>query len=327
MAVIRPLILVLGLIAAAPFATAQTVQQPAQKTEQQTTRRISAEVMLLERIALPFGTVLMVDLVDEDDTTRAESRTIVGDSQSPFAVTLDAPTDRKLILRAGLRVPGGAFWLTEPIAIDPGTDPVSLPALRAIATPAMSKARLLECAGQYLEIGLLPEMLRLRFNEQVLTLVPRSAASGAYYEQPDNPSTSVHITDKSAILQIDGATLADCTVITSSDELARGIWNLTQIDDTATLFPSRTELVFFADGRMSATVGCNRLIGGFQRHGGILIFGRIASTMMACTDPTMAQEQRFARALEKVDGFRLSPETGRLALTAAGTVVIDARRQ
>ncbi|CUX81014.1 MAG: putative lipoprotein [Roseibaca calidilacus] len=312
---IRSLLFVLALIMAAPIAAAQT------------TRQISGEVVLLERIALPFGTSFMVDLVDADDTKAAESRAEIGDTQSPFAFALDAPTDRALILRAGLRAPGGQFWLTEPYALNPGTDDITLPPLRAIATPPMGFASLLDCGGQYVEIGFLPEELRLRFNEQVLTLVPRPAASGAYYEQADNPATSAHLKAGSAILTIDGAQLADCRFIAASEELARGVWNLTQIDGNAALFPSRTELVFFSDGRMSATVGCNRLIGGFQRHGGILTFGRIASTMMACTDATMAQEQRFARALERVDGYRLSPETGRLSLTAQGAVVIDARRQ
>ncbi|NBB98788.1 MAG: META domain-containing protein [Alphaproteobacteria bacterium] len=293
----------------------------------QTTRQISGEVMLRERIALPFGTSFMVDLVDPEDTTVADTRTEVGDTQSPFAFALVAPTDRPLILRAGLRAPGGQFWLTEPYAIPPGADNIALPPLRAISTPPMGFASLLDCGGQYVEIGFLPDELRLRFNEQVLTLVPRPAASGAYYEQAGNPATSAHLKDDNALLTIEGAQLAECRFLAASEDLARGVWNLTQVDGTAALFPSRTELVFFADGRMSATVGCNRLIGGFQRHGGILTFGRIASTMMACTEPTMAQEQRFARALEKVDGFRLQPETGRLSLTAQGKVVIDARRQ
>lgn len=313
-------LLVLGFALATLPALAQTAFA-------QSTRQINGEVMLLERIALPFGTSFMVDLVDADDRSVAETRLTAGDTQSPFPFTLEAPADRALVLRAGLRAPGGQFWLTEPYAIDPGTDDISLPPLRAIATPAMGFASLLQCGGQYVEIGFLPEQLRLRFNEQVLTMVPRHAASGVYFEQASNAATSIHLKDDSAMLSIDGAQLAECRVIAANEELARGVWNLTQIDGTAALFPSRTELVFFPDGRMSATVGCNRMIGGFQRHGGILIFGRMASTMMACTEPTMAQENRFARALNRVDGYRLSPESGRLVLTSGGAAVIEARRQ
>lgn len=312
---IRPVLLMLGMLMAAPFATAQS------------TRQISGDVKLREQIALPFGTNLLVDLVDAEDSTVAELRREVGDTQGSFSFALDAPSDRPLILRAGLHAAGTRFWLTEPHAVDSGTKDITLPPIRAIATPPMGFANLLECAGQYVEAGFLPDEVRLRFNEQVLTLLPRPAASGAYYEQTDNPATSAHFKDDTAILNIDGAELSECRFIAASEELARGVWNLTQIDGSAALFPSRTELVFFADGRMSATVGCNRLIGGFQRHGGILIFGRLASTMMTCTDPTMAQERRFARALEQVDGFRLSPATGRLTLTAGGAAVLQARRQ
>ena len=166
-----------------------------------------------------------------DDITVAEARLTVGDSQSPFSFALDAPTDRPLVLRAGLRAPGRQFWLTEPHAVPAGTEDVSLPALRAIATP-MGFASLLDCGGQYMEIGLLSEELRLRFNEQCLTMVPRPAASGAYYEQADNPATSAHLKGDSAILRIDGAQLAECRFIAASEELARGVWNLTQIDGT-----------------------------------------------------------------------------------------------
>nr|WP_255618372.1 META domain-containing protein [Roseibaca sp. Y0-43] len=301
---------------------------PAQpQTEGAATRQISGEVVLSERIALPFGTSFMVDLADMQDKPVATNRMDAGDAQSPFAFVLDAPTDLRLILRAGLRVPGGALWLTEPIVLEPGTDPLDLPPLRALTTPEMGLAGLLNCGAQYVEIGFLPEALRLRFNEQVLTLAPRAADSGLYFEDPANPATSARLQDGTAMLRIDGAELAECQVLRGDDELTQGIWNLTQIDGTAALFPSRTELVFFADGRFSATVGCNRLIGGFQRHGGILAFGRIASTRMACSEQTMAQEQRFARALDRVDGYRLVPETGRLTLTAGGAPLIDARRQ
>lgn len=293
----------------------------------ETTRQIEGEVILLERMALPAGTRLLVDLVDPDDLGLSEARWVTDGQQAPFAFTLSAPTDRAAVLRAGLRAPDGQFWLTEPVAIAPGTDDLTLPALRAIATPAMGFASLLQCGGQYAEIGFLPEEVRVRFNEQVISMRPKPAASGAYYEHPDNPATSVHVKSDTAILRIDGAELAECSLIAPSKDLTQGIWNLTEIDGTAALFPSRTELVFFPDGRMSATAGCNRLIGGFQRHGGILTFGRLASTRMACTEPTMAQENRFAQALARVDGYRLSADTGRLSLMAGGQVIVTARRQ
>ena len=156
------------------------------------------------------------------DTTVAEAAQTVGDTQSPFSFALDAPTDRPLVLRAGLRRPDSQFWLTEPHAIarDRGCLAAALCApspRRPWALPACWIA-----AASICEIGFLPEELRLRFNEQVLTMVPRPAASGAYYEQADNPATSAHLKDDSAILTIDGAQLAECRFIAASAELARG---------------------------------------------------------------------------------------------------------
>ena len=85
----------------------------------------------------PLALSFMVDLV----RCRRRPRPLkagpkFGDTQSPFAFALDAPTDRALILRAGLRAPGGQFWLTEPYALNPGTDDITLPPLRAIANTA-----------------------------------------------------------------------------------------------------------------------------------------------------------------------------------------------
>lgn len=283
--------------------------------------------MLLERMALPDQTRLIVDLVDATDVSVTELRDTTLGQQSPFAFTLTVPADQALVLRAGVRAPDGRLWLTEPYAIAPGPDDLTLPPLRAIATPAMGFANLLQCGGQYAEIGFLADAVRVRFNEQVLNMVPLPSEQGRYFEQPDNPATSLKVSGDTAILRIDGAELAECALVVPAQDLTQGIWNLTEIDGAAALFPSRTELVFFPDGRMSATAGCNRLIGGFQRHGGILAFGRFATTMIACTEPTMAQETRFVGALQKVDGYRLSSETGRLALLSGGTVVVMARRQ
>ncbi|MDD7973172.1 META domain-containing protein [Roseinatronobacter alkalisoli] len=293
---------------------------------QDTNRRISGQITLLERMAVPDHSVVIVDISDDTDTTLVAQRRLAGGTQSPFAFELDAPADRPLILRAGLRAADDMVWLTEPVAIAAGTDPVDLGPIRALRTAPMGFASLLACGTQLLEIGFLPDDLRLRFNEQVIIMTPAEAASGALYAAPDNAATSIHIKVDTALLRIDGAELSECRLIRPEQDITQGVWRITAISDKPTVFPSRTELVFYADGRMSASVGCNRLIGGYRRHGGILSFGRIASTMMACPDGMMQQEHQFTAMLRRVDGYQLVPETGRLTLMAGGQPVISARR-
>ncbi len=289
-------------------------------------RNITGQVVVLERMALPEDTVLIVDVTGLQDGSRTELRQRTEGAQAPFAFALDAPVDTRLVLRAGLRAEGDMVWLTEPLGIDAGTDDVVLNDLRATRTAVMGFSSLLQCGSQLVEIGFLPEEVRLRFNEQMITLQPQPAASGALYVSAENPATSIHIKGEAATLLVDGAELSACQMISPEKDISNGVWNISAIAEKPAIFPSRTELVFFPDGRVSANVGCNRLIGGYRRHGGFLSFGRIASTRMGCSDGLSEQEAAFQAALQTVDGYALSADGTRLSLTSAGQSVIQARR-
>lgn len=290
------------------------------------TRQISAEIMVLERIALPDDTMILVELSDMNDRPVASLRRPSEGAQSPFAIALDAPSGQDLILRAGLRGFDDVLWLAEPVLLPAGDDDIELAPLRALRTERMGAASVLLCGDQLLELGTLPDELRLRFNEQTLRLAPAEAASGALYVAPDNPATQLHMQGDEAILRIDGAELAPCRLIAPEMALSDSVWNITSIDGKPTLFPSRTELVFYPDGRFSATVGCNRLIGSYRRHGAVLSIGRMASTMMACPDGLQQQERLFTEALQRVDGYKIDPEAGRMVLTTGAKPLISARK-
>jgi heat shock protein HslJ len=184
----------------------------------------------------------------------------------------------------------------------------------------------LQCGTQLVEIGFLPEDVRLRFNEQMIALQPEPAASGALYVAADNPATSIHLKGETALLRVDGSELSECRMIRPAQDITAGVWKISAIADKAAIFPSRTELVFFPDGRVSASVGCNRLIGGYRRHGGFLSFGRVASTRMGCPEGLAEQEIAFATALERIDGYSMNADGTRLSLTVAGQTVIQAQR-
>jgi len=64
--------------------------------------------------------------------------------------------------------------------------------------------------------------------------------------------------------------------------------------EVAGLPDRRAPYILFRDGpdpRFSATVGCNQMIGGYERDGDRLVFGAAASTMMACPPPLDEMEQ------------------------------------
>ncbi|MCH8465558.1 MAG: META domain-containing protein [Roseinatronobacter sp.] len=289
-------------------------------------RSVSGQITVLERMALPDDTVLIVDVTSDTDTPVTGLRRLTEGAQSPFEFVLEVPADQALVLRAGLRGLDDMVWLSEPFPISPADTAMELGSLRAARVAQMGFAGLMSCGNQLVEIGFLPEALRIRLNEQTMTLQPQPAASGALYVDPDNPATTLHMKADAALLRIDGSELSECTLILPDYDITQGVWNISAIEDTPALFPSRTELVFYPDGRMTASMGCNRLIGNYRRHGGFLSFGRLASTRMACPDGMGEQEQRFSAILPKVDGYVLDPEAGRLMLTAQGQPILRARR-
>ncbi len=78
-------------------------------------------------------------------------------------------------------------------------------------------------------------------------------------------------------------------------------------------------LQFGADGSASGTDGCNRFSTSFTQEGNSLTFGPVASTMMACAEPSMTQAAEFQTALAGVTGFQ---QTGIQLMLFAGDQIV-----
>ncbi|MGJ7526907.1 META domain-containing protein [Variovorax sp. GB1P17] len=112
--------------------------------------------------------------------------------------------------------------------------------------------------------------------------------------------------------------LTGCGSGISLDEPIEGpLWRLAQLGDEP-IGQSEAQLQFDrSSGRVSGSGGCNRVSGSFTRSGITLKIGQLASTRMACADPTRgANEAQFLSALQSTASYRLAP--GRLALLDAG---------
>jgi putative lipoprotein len=90
-------------------------------------------------------------------------------------------------------------------------------------------------------------------------------------------------------------------------------WRLTELDGyppATAMGKNIAELTLDgAQNRYSGSSGCNRLNGGFKLDGHSLHFKATASTMMACPEPLMTQEQAFTKMLQSVTGYRISGRT------------------
>ena len=103
-------------------------------------------------------------------------------------------------------------------------------------------------------------------------------------------------------------------------------WRLDQYRTEAGLTDAvaagRPAVLRFEDGRLGGSAGCNRLLGGYTLDGEELrISPNLASTMMACPQPLMAQEQAVMAALTQVAGFDVTDD-GLVLTDADGEVLL-----
>jgi heat shock protein HslJ/uncharacterized lipoprotein YbaY len=102
-------------------------------------------------------------------------------------------------------------------------------------------------------------------------------------------------------------------------------WVVEDIDRSGIIDRSRVTLNFDDKNRVYGRAGCNTYNGGYRLTGEGLTVTSPASTLMACAESLMQQEQRFLEILGSVERFELS-ENGALILLAAKGRSITARR-
>lgn len=77
-----------------------------------------------------------------------------------------------------------------------------------------------------------------------------------------------------------------------------------------------TALFNAADGRVSGRSGCNNYFGSYTVDGDALTIGPLGSTMMACPEPLMQQEQAYTAALQGAENFSVEEDT--LSISGGG---------
>jgi heat shock protein HslJ len=110
---------------------------------------------------------------------------------------------------------------------------------------------------------------------------------------------------------IDTQTISAQAESNTTSRLANTEWRLTSFgparNETVVLENTRITLKFGADGRAGGSSGCNTYGSDYRVRGNRLSFGSIISTKRACLDPQAnQQEQRYFRALETANSFRLT---------------------
>lgn len=103
-----------------------------------------------------------------------------------------------------------------------------------------------------------------------------------------------------------------------------GAWLAEDIDGGGVIDNLQTTLEIAADGAVSGSGGCNRFSGSARIEGDTISFGDLASTMMACAEAAMNQEQKFHAALGAARTFSIDAAQQKLFLKdGAGNVVVQ----
>jgi heat shock protein HslJ len=80
-------------------------------------------------------------------------------------------------------------------------------------------------------------------------------------------------------------------------------WVVTELAGRAALPEPVITVTFSDDGRVSGNASCNRFGADWQLSGEGLTIGKGMSSMMACEEPVMQQEQAFLAAMQSVSRF------------------------
>lgn len=106
-----------------------------------------------------------------------------------------------------------------------------------------------------------------------------------------------------------------------------GAWKLTSYGPADAQTPAVADveagLTFNEDGTVTGNSGCNGLGGNYTVDGDQVKFDQIISTLMACDDPRMAQEDAVKQVLTDAANFKIEGNT--LTLTNHDRVLMLTR--
>ena len=106
-----------------------------------------------------------------------------------------------------------------------------------------------------------------------------------------------------------------------------GAWTLTAYGTAAAPTPAvqgtTAGLTFNEDGTVTGSSGCNGLGGDYSIDGDQITFGEFVSTLMACDDPIMAQEQAAHNVMNGTATYKIEGDT--LTITNNGMVLVFTR--
>jgi heat shock protein HslJ len=102
-------------------------------------------------------------------------------------------------------------------------------------------------------------------------------------------------------------------------------WSITEIGSSAVMGSTAPTIAFLDDNAVAGSGSCNRFRGGFKLTGESLTIEQLATTMMACPDQVMQQEQTIIRQLEATHSFDIRADGALVLKDAKGGTLVAVR--
>lgn len=158
------------------------------------------------------------------------------------------------------------------------------------------------------------------FSTQMACAEDIMAQEYAYFEALEAASTYAIEGDTLTLTTEEGATL----VFEREATLDGTAWVLVSLDGAPVVDGSEVTLQFGADNRVSGSGGCNSFGGPYLVDGDSIAFGMLASTLMACMDEDlMQQEAAFFQALNAVSSYAIEGNTLTLTTDDGATLILE----
>jgi heat shock protein HslJ/uncharacterized lipoprotein YbaY len=178
--------------------------------------RVTAEVMMRARIALPEDAELLAEVTDPaTGAVIAESRSPLRGAQLPQAAEVSLPGGTSpgtaFDFRAAVSTGGKVAYLSERRRFGSGSGLVALGMVEVLAYTPLAFSTEYTCSGgQVAELGILDDQFVLRAGGQDRVVQEVPTASGAKYAAEGEPETSFWSKGEGGTLTLEGVTYGDC---------------------------------------------------------------------------------------------------------------------
>ncbi|MFN7222781.1 MAG: META domain-containing protein [Paracoccaceae bacterium] len=170
-------------------------------------RDVSGTAQLLERMILPNGSSLTVEVLWPDGRQQDQSEPLTVPSQ-PFRLTI---ADEPGLLRAMIRTPAGQRWLSAPIHLPAGDRDINLGDVLLRAQAPLGFSSWLACGPALVQIGYAGHDALIQRGDTLAALKPVSDDTGREFSDGRTPATTLHSTDTKIVLTWAGEALPPCS--------------------------------------------------------------------------------------------------------------------